>query len=103
MHQESYQYQCQITGKVKAYKKMSGQVARALNWTLAERGCYGRWVAQTASGEAGHAAEPEQQGPNSELLRPDGPALIPLLGTRQRTAQYGARYLKKSGLGRPSH
>lgn len=88
MPKASYQYQCQITGKVKAYKKMSDQVARALNWTLIQRGCHDRWVVQTVSDEVGHEAGSAQQSTKAELLQPSGPALIPLKGIQQNTAPH---------------
>lgn len=91
MHKENYQYQCRITGKIKAYKKMSGQVAQALNWTLAERGSHGRWVVQAASHEVGYEAESEQQNTKAEPLQQNGPVLVPPIGVQQNTAPHLAK------------
>lgn len=70
MHKESYQYQCQITGKVKAYKEMSAQVARALNWTLAQQGSYGRWVMRVIESEIRDVVGRARQNTEPKLLLP---------------------------------
>lgn len=43
---EPYQYQCQVTGVVKAYKKMTLQKAKTYNGVLADQGARGRWLPQ---------------------------------------------------------
>lgn len=47
--QRQYQYQCQRTGVVKAYRKMTEQRAQALNRALADGDACVRWVEPTLS------------------------------------------------------
>jgi len=46
-----YQYQCQLTGVVKAYKQTTPQKAAVYNDTLEGKGALGRWVPQLVAAE----------------------------------------------------
>jgi hypothetical protein len=42
-----YQYQCQLTGMVKAYKQMTQQQAKVSNLLLESQDARGHWLEQT--------------------------------------------------------
>lgn len=56
MRKENYQYQCLITGTIKAYKSMTRSAARAANEVLACQGSDAHWVARAEPKEAWVAA-----------------------------------------------
>ncbi len=44
-----FQYQCRLTGVVKAYKRMTLKEAEVFNFILEDKDANGRWVPQSAS------------------------------------------------------
>ncbi len=46
-----YEYRCQLTGVVKAYKKMPSQRAKTLNGALESQDARGRWMPRLAATE----------------------------------------------------